>query len=504
MARKATTTAAGGGVRRRAAARGTGRRAAARPAARRTAEAEGAPLVRAWMDDPGSGLGLMECRAPDLLAAPLAFRIKGTAFPAKRYAPATRGFRYWSAATALRRVADLWAPHLARHRVTRWQMGSTLPVSLDAGSGLDAWYDREELAFKRSGSGTAAVHAGESPDILCHEAGHACLDALRPDLWDAPFIEAAAFHESFADMSAVLAALALPEVRTQVVAQVAAGESSPLSRIAEQLGAALRRIAPQVAERLCLRDAVNHWTYVAPESLPEGSLADTLTAEPHSFSRVFTGAFHDLLSALLRARSARPSADDLAQVADDAARLLVDATTIAPLNPDFFARVGASMVDVDARVFAGRHAKVLTAVLRDRRILPATARAAGRRPAVRPETVPARRGIAPPRTASRTVAIDAARFGLETGGILVRVPATATGAGPAARRAAADDNATAKRAAEQFVAGLFENQRITLPARTTAKRIAAGTQHAAGRATHALTRTDGHLRLRRLRFECFG
>ncbi len=39
-------------------------------------------------------------------------------------------------------------------------------------------------------------------------------------------------------------------------------------------------------------------------------------------------------------------------------------------------------------------------------------------------------------------------------------------AGPAARRVAVDDNATATRAADQFVSGLFENRRIMLPVRT--------------------------------------
>ena len=53
-------------------------------------------------------------------------------------------------------------------------------------------------------------------------------------------------------------------------------------------------------------------------------------------------------------------------------------------------------------------------------------------------------------------------------------------------------------------AGEACRQLLTSGARapTTATRVKAAEKNAAGRATHDLTRTDGHLRLRRLRFDC--
>jgi len=487
---------------RKPAARGVGATRRKGPKQGATGPKQGAEgRIQSWVDDPASPWGLMERPAPVLDARPLAFSISGEAIPVGVYEPGTAGFRHWTAADSLRRTADLWAPLLGRHRVKRWQPAETLPVTLDAGNDLNAYYDRTQLAFFHSGRGKAAVYSGESPDIVCHETGHACLDALRPDLWDAPFIEIAAFHESFGDITAMLAALALPQVRESVLPALVANKASPLSRIAEQLGAAMRRFHPAAVESDCLRDAANRWKYVVPESLPASAPATELSAEPHAFSRVFTGAFHDLLSRMLRDTGPSPSADDLAAVAAAAARLVIDAVAAAPLQPDFFAQVGARLIDVDAAVFAGRYGAAITDVLVGRRILTAATAPGDRSDAATGKRAAAAGG---PR---QTLEINAAPYGLSTGGILVDVPRAFGAAGAAAGRrgvSATDPTAAMERSADRFIGVLFENQRIELPARIRAKGIAASAPAAGGRATHVLSRTDGHLRLSRLRFDGVG
>jgi hypothetical protein len=47
--------------------------------------------------------------------------------------------------------------------------------------------------------------------------GHAILDAIKPQLWDAASQEIPAFHESFGDMSAILSALQLQPLRLAVL-----------------------------------------------------------------------------------------------------------------------------------------------------------------------------------------------------------------------------------------------------------------------------------------------
>jgi hypothetical protein len=137
------------------------------------------------------------------------------------------------------------------------------------------------------------------------------LDAHRPELFDAPYIEVGSFHESFGDMSAILSALQLPSIRAAAMSGIKGRKSSQLSRLAEQLGWALRKIDPSLVNKDCLRNAYHSFNYVDPDTLPDDAPASKLCAEVHSFSRVFTGAFYDILSAMLKIRSANPTAADL-------------------------------------------------------------------------------------------------------------------------------------------------------------------------------------------------
>jgi hypothetical protein len=150
---------------------------ATRPAKRGTAKRASSATISAWQDDPASGLGVISRPVPDLSKAPLKYQIKGAAVAPAMYAQGTPQFRYWTAAEALRRGGDFWAPLLG---VTKWEPGPVLGVSLDKGVDLNAYYDRTELAFFHQKLGKVTYYSGESPDVVCHEMGHACLDAHHP------------------------------------------------------------------------------------------------------------------------------------------------------------------------------------------------------------------------------------------------------------------------------------------------------------------------------------
>ena len=87
----------------------------------------------------------------------------------------------------------------------------------DEGVDLNAFYDRNGLHFFHGTVRGTKIYSGESPDVVCHELGHAVLDALKPQLFDVASIEAAAFHESFGDCSAMLSNLMLPSFRHGVL-----------------------------------------------------------------------------------------------------------------------------------------------------------------------------------------------------------------------------------------------------------------------------------------------
>ncbi|HEX7760266.1 MAG TPA: hypothetical protein VF459_12235 [Caulobacteraceae bacterium] len=311
--------------------------------------------ISAWEDDPGNGVpgdGVRVTRpAPDVGRAPLAFSFPAPAPAAAVYQPGTPEFRYWTAAEALRRGADFWA---ALVPLTRWHIGDVLPVLLDEGEDLNAYYDRQALNFFHGDSPDGTVYSGESPDIICHEMGHAILDTIKPQLWGAASHETAAFHESFADISGILSALQLPSLRTAILADTRGQiyRASRLSRLAEQLGAAIRAVQPDAVESDCLRNAVNSFTYEDPVDLPPGAPASQLSSEAHSFSRLFTGAAFEILGGLLNAQAAggAPTEAQLLAVGNDLGRILVDAVKAAAVVPNWYAQVAAGMVQTSAAV----------------------------------------------------------------------------------------------------------------------------------------------------------
>ena len=256
-------------------------------------------------------------------------------------------------------------------------MGASLPIHLDEGVDLNAYYSRKSppdtpgLHFFHDRASDVTVYSGESPDVVCHELGHAVLDALRPQLWDAMSGEVAAFHESFGDISALLSALQVPSVRAGLLAETGGNlaSSSRLSRLAEQLGWAIRLRHPDAVDPDCLRNAVNSFFYQPPEALPPTAPASSLSSEPHSFSRLFTAAFLEAMAGMVAARSATPRDKDLASVSHDAGAILVDGIQAAPVTAQYYAQVAAHMLAADTRLFKGANSPALTSAFVRRGIL---------------------------------------------------------------------------------------------------------------------------------------
>lgn len=307
--------------------------------------------IRCWEDDPLPAVAVIR-PVPDPAAGPLAYSFPQPAPPPRAYQPGTPAFRYWVAVEALRRGADFWAPRVPGGR---WQMGPTLGVLLDQGQDLNAFYDRTALNFFHGPGAHGTVFSGESPDILCHEMGHAILDAVKPALWDAGSQEAAAFHESFGDMSALLSGLQLQSLRIAVLRETQGHliHNSRLSRLAEQLGEAIRVQAPDAVDPDCLRNAANSFSYRDPVDLPSRAPAVQLSSEPHSFSRVFTGAFLEILASALAATAQSPGApteQELLKVSGEMADILIAGVRNAAVVVDFFAQVASAMLAASASV----------------------------------------------------------------------------------------------------------------------------------------------------------
>lgn len=467
-----------------------------KPASRRTAP--DAPSILAWEDDPGapdeSPARSPEARPVPSLRGTLAVTIKGKAPAAGRYAQKTPQFRYWTAADALARGVQFWSRILPS--TARWFTGASLPVVLDAGEDLNAYYDRRGLNFFHRQVRGQVLFSGESPDVVCHELGHAVLDTIRPELWDTATAEAAAFHESFGDISAILSNLQLESMRREVLTETGGRlyQSSRLSRLAEQLGWGIRQVMPDQAERDCLRNAVNRFFYRDPNQLPPSGPVTSLSSEPHSFSRVFTGAFFEGLAGLV------PSAPDeaaLLAVSQEAGTLLVGAVLASPIVADYFSQITAHVVSAATTTRsrdAFRAAFVRHGVLSLQAAVGLDAPPAATKP---------RRGVSEPRAEAvtvREVKVAGARFGLS---MPIRLQAPAEMKRFAVGAAAADLGSVPAPNVETtvtiFLEDLFRRGRVDTGALTAAQDAI---RHPFARRTHRLIAKDAELVLQRRCFDC--
>jgi hypothetical protein len=273
--------------------------------------------------------------------------------------------------------------------------------------------------------------------------------------------------------------------------------------MAEQLGGAIRARFPDAVDPDCLRNAVNSFLYQDPLRLPSQAPASQLSSEPHSFSRVFTGAFFEALAGMLTVRAAKPDApteQELLAVSQEMADILLAGIRQAPVVSNFYAQVAAGMVVASARAMPAYQA-VLRGVFVRRAIL--SLHSAADVMALQASAVAA---VAAEPTADAaeplaTIALPAAHYGLDQP-LLVEAPSQHRGIAAHAF-AYADDRAlepsSSATAARAFVDDLFRHGRVDYAGQG---RKEARLEQGRRLRTHRLVAEDGAMRLRRCLFDC--
>lgn len=180
---------------------------------------------------------------------------------------------------------------------TNWQKKAPLQVFPFAGQDLNAYYNRDCIAFfydKDPESG-AWYFTAEASDVVAHELGHAILDAYRPDLWNAASMEIWAFHEAFGDMVAMISILQYDEAVGLLLSETGGNlrQHNIMSDVAEGVSKILAKEHGGDPSDY-IRSGINDFKYVEPETLPKIAPLNQLSSEPHSFSRIFFGAFYDI------------------------------------------------------------------------------------------------------------------------------------------------------------------------------------------------------------------
>lgn len=231
----------------------------------------------------------------------------------------------------------------------------------DAGSVLNAFYDRKSLSFFHQAIGSKTVFSGASTDMVAHEAGHAFLDVLRPEIFSANVTELDAFHEAFGDCMALLVALFDGQTRVELLkVSPDLSASNFVESFGEDLANAVRRLFGANHPAAAPRHSLNNLQYQLPTSLPNRGGPSVLTSEVHSFGRVFSGCFYDTLRNIFNRPGALKTPNALLQSAVIAGRLLITAAREAPVSARFFQSVGRAMVLADRALNNGAFRDAIT------------------------------------------------------------------------------------------------------------------------------------------------
>jgi hypothetical protein len=295
----------------------------------------------------------------------------GTLPKMKAYAADTAEFRVWQCREAVMRALGMW--ETIAGPLVHWQgspLRKKLRVDVDEGSDLNAYYDRASLGYYhyRSKVTKKTRYFAASVDVASHEAGHAFLDAIRPELWDSNFPEPNAFHEAFGDCVALLTSLADVRTRRQLLAQdPKLTKANFVETLIESLAYGLRDYDPK-HNGAKPRHARNTYKWVLPSTLPDDGGPGVLINEIHSFGQVFVGCFYDVVRNLF-ADEKKQDQRALWECAKRAGKLLVRAAIKAPHTPRFYQAVGRAMTLEDEHLYRGNHHDAIQAAFRRHGIL---------------------------------------------------------------------------------------------------------------------------------------
>ena len=155
--------------------------------------------------DPAAPAMRVQAKRPNRPAGRAGFTFSNQA-PENQHAPGTPEFLFWQCREGALAAVEAWES--VAGDLNAWQGNrKKLLLLQDNGEDLNAFYDRSSFSFFHLPIRQKTFFSGASTDVVAHEIGHGLLDAIRPDLWDATFLETGAFHEAFGDCIAVLAAL---------------------------------------------------------------------------------------------------------------------------------------------------------------------------------------------------------------------------------------------------------------------------------------------------------
>ncbi|MFN8610114.1 MAG: hypothetical protein U0931_21405 [Vulcanimicrobiota bacterium] len=260
-----------------------------------------------------------------------------------------------------------------------WSTGRPqLEIHPDNGQVLNAFYSRDDkgLFFFHSTDPVTGkvVYGADSGEVTSHETGHAILDAIRPGYMSSWSGDAAGFHESFGDVLAILTVMQDDRVLSKMAEQTGGDLRQPnlVAALGEELGITINHTAGKNATGGDFtRNAINDFVWQAPSSLPETAPPDKLSSEPHSWSRLWTGAVYDVLGELVKERLT-DSPDVKAALSgarDELTEMYGRLMRQAPKGGFKYKQMAAAFIQSDLDQNGGKRASMLGKVFAHRKIL---------------------------------------------------------------------------------------------------------------------------------------
>jgi hypothetical protein len=165
--------------------------------------------------------------------------------------------------------------------------------------------------------------------------------------------------------------------------------SNIISRLGEEMGTAIYQ-AP-IGKTLALRDANNGFLYTEPSKLPANAPDDQLSTEPHSLSRMFTGAAYEVMIGMYLKNSlgGKDGLESLKQASNDLMNYIYKAVKTAPAGATMFMNMARAMITVDSQA-GGPYGEILTRVFAKRGLIPAVSMLRAEQKPYRVETKPVR------------------------------------------------------------------------------------------------------------------
>ena len=294
-------------------------------------------------------------------------------------------YMYWPGSTEFDQVnAFYYATFTLRmyeryaKRSIPWSFPSSrITIDPHVGNEANAFYDEQNqvLGFHTFTYDGRELSTAQSADIVSHEAAHAILDGIR-DLYNESFgLGTRAFHESFSDITTVLVALHDDSLIRRVLKWTNGNlrMTSFVSEVAERLVELTQDADRYLSQHtMYLRNVFNQFkekpfdelTFLLSNPLE-------LSRQEHSYSRLFSGAFYDILVGIYEAMRDKNTPDYIAiyKARDLAGHLLMTAIEAGPVGELTFADIARTFLSVDDVLYEGEHEAILKQVFAERGIL---------------------------------------------------------------------------------------------------------------------------------------